>query len=111
MRTGAASALAEAVTSIAALCSGTLRCGRAILRTLHGLPLAVQVGAVIRAFRLTLLLLWMGRRRLRSLGGQRNREQSRGRYDRNGLAQEKNRGLFFGLRVSNWGFGGGTDDQ
>src|SRR5258708_5943335 len=100
MRTRAAAAAAEAVTSIAALRSGTLRRRGAILRTLYCLPLAVHVGAIIRTFRLSLLLLWLGGRRLRSLGGQRSEEYCRERYDANESSQEKHGCLSFRLSVS-----------
>src|SRR6266404_2995985 len=104
MRTRAAAAAAEAVTSIAALRSGTLRRRGAILRTLYCLPLAVHVGAIIRTFRLS--LLWLGGRRLRSLGGQRSEEYCRERYDANESSQEKHGCVSFRLSVSNSRKGG-----
>jgi hypothetical protein len=92
MRTRAASALTEAVTSITALCGRTLGRCRAILRTLDCLPVAVDVGAVIRTFRLSLVLLLRGRlsgRRGWSMGGQRSEEHCCERYDGNESAREK----------------------
>jgi hypothetical protein len=61
MRTSAPSALAEAVTSVTALCRRTLRRSRAIFGTLYCLALLVDIGSVIRTFGLRFLLLLRGR--------------------------------------------------
>src|SRR5580704_17469808 len=99
MRTGPAPALAEAVTSVAALCSRALRRGRTILGALCRLTLAVHVGASVLTFRLRLLRLGRGRRRLRNLRGQRSKEHCCERYDTNESAQEKHSYLSFRLSV------------
>jgi hypothetical protein len=49
MRACAASALAETVGSVAALCGSSLWSACAILRSLDNLSLAVQVSAIVRA--------------------------------------------------------------
>lgn len=45
-------ALAETVTSVAALRCRALRCAGTVFRTLYGFTFAVYVGSIVRAFRL-----------------------------------------------------------
>ena len=71
--------LAEAVTAVAALGGSPLRRCRAILGTLYCFSLAVNIRAVVGAFRLRLLLLLRRRLRgrwLRSLREQRSEQDS-----------------------------------
>jgi len=81
MRTRAAAALAEAVTSVVTLCGRTLRRCRAVFRSLYCLPFAVDVSAIVRTLQLSLLLsVLRGRlsgRRLWNLGRQRSEEHYR----------------------------------
>lgn len=57
MGASTSAALAEAVTSIAALRRCTLRRFCAVLWALDCLPFAIYVGAIVRTFRLRLLFL------------------------------------------------------
>lgn len=54
MRARSSPAPAEAVRAVSTLCRSSFGRGGAVLRSLHGLALAVHVGAVVRAFGLLL---------------------------------------------------------
>ncbi len=93
MRARTATAVTETVASVTALCGCAFRRCRAVFRALYGFALTVNVGTVIGAFRLRLLLLWcwLSGLLLWGLRGQRSEQYRCERKDGNESAHEYHR--------------------